>query len=134
MKVDLGAHLTVPAQIVVTTLRPDMILTSEASKQVCIVELTVAREDRLEVSGELKKTKYEELKEGGEANGWRVMIRTVEVGCRGFAFGSLAQVLRDIGYEGREKKMVIKKVEEVAEHCSNMIWRWSHSKAWGREQ
>ena len=134
LKTDLGSRLTVPERIMRTTLRPDMILTSETTKQICIVELTVPREDRLEVSGELKKTKYEELKVGGEANGWRVTIRTVEVGCRGFAFGSLSQVLRDIGYDGREKKMVIKKVEEVAEHCSNMIWRWSHSKAWGKEQ
>ena len=134
MRVDLVTRLKVPEQVMITTLRPDMILSSDTTKQMCIVELTVPREDRVEISGELKKTKYEELKEGGAANGWRVTIRTVEVGCRGFAFRSLPQVLRDVGYEGKERKQIIKKVEDVAEQCSHMIWRWSHCKAWGREQ
>ena len=136
MQVDLGAHhLVVPAHIVTTDKRPDIILTSESTRQMCIVELTVPREDRLEVSGELKKTNYEELIVGGAGNGWRVTVKTVEVGCRGFAFRSLSQVLRDVGgYEGRERKQIVKKIEVIAEQCSHMIWKWSHYKSWGRDQ
>ena len=90
---------------------------------------------RLEVSGELKKTNYEELIVGGAGNGWRVTVKTVEVGCRGFAFRSLSQVLRDVGgYEGRERKQIVKKIEVIAEQCSHMIWKWSHYKSWGRDQ
>ena len=89
--------------------------------------MTVPGEDRLEVSGELKKTKYEELREGAEARGWRVTIWTVEVGSRGYAFRSLGQLLKDMGLHGKEKKNIIRKVEDVAENCSNRIWQWSNN-------
>ena len=124
---DLTSRLRIPESIVVTNLRPDMVLTSESTKQMGVVELTVPGEDRLEVSGELKKMKYEELHTGAEAGGWRVSIWTVEVGSRGFAYRSLAQLLKDMGVEGKEKKGIIRKVEDVAEHCSNRIWQWSNN-------
>ena len=131
LETDLERRLKVPAHIVETCLRPDMILTSECTKQVGFIESTVPTEDRLEISHELKRGKYEELAEGSRRNGWRATIWPVEVGCRGFAARSLTQLLKDIGYRGRQKKNIIKKVEEVAENSTHAIWNWSHSKKWG---
>ena len=42
--------LSVPCHIAVTSQRPDIILTSEALKQLIIIELTVPMEDRVEIS------------------------------------------------------------------------------------
>ena len=46
-----------PEEVAITNLRPDMLLISDSSKKMGIVELTVPGEERIEVSGELKRTK-----------------------------------------------------------------------------
>ncbi|RXN22630.1 reverse transcriptase [Labeo rohita] len=48
LQVDLGRQLKFPEYILSTSLRPDMVITSDASKQVVLVELTVPWEDRME--------------------------------------------------------------------------------------
>ena len=49
-----------------------------------VVELTVPIEDRVEVSGEMKKAKYAVLQQEGKKNGLGVQILAMEVGCIGF--------------------------------------------------
>lgn len=46
--VDLERQLKFPSHVVTTTLRPDMVLPSESTKQVVLLELTVLLEDCLE--------------------------------------------------------------------------------------
>lgn len=55
--VDLGRHLRFPDIIAVTTLRPDMVLMSGASKQVVLLELTVPWEDQMEEARGTEKGK-----------------------------------------------------------------------------
>ena len=52
--VDLDGKLRVPHKIVETELRPDMLLISDSTKRMGLIELTVPSEDRVEVAGELK--------------------------------------------------------------------------------
>ena len=132
LSVDLNGRLKFPASIAETNLRPDMLLVSEKAKRVGIVELTVPSEERVELSGELKKAKYEELKIEGERKGWRVRIWTVEVGCRGFPATSMANFLRDIGVGGGERSRSLKRIGEAAERCSKAIWNWSCIPGWGK--
>ena len=61
LQVDLGRQLKFPEHISATSLRPDMVLTSESTKQVVLVELTVPWEDRIEEANERKRAKYAEL-------------------------------------------------------------------------
>ena len=72
LMVDLGGNLKFPRQVAITNQRPDMVLMSEGTKRIGLIELTVPSEERIEVSGELKRTKYAPLQEEGEANGWNV--------------------------------------------------------------
>ena len=58
LSVDLNGRLKFPSRVAETTLRPDMLLISDKSNRVGIVELTVLSEERIEVSGEPKKEKY----------------------------------------------------------------------------
>ena len=44
-----------------TTLRPDILLVSESTKNIIIMELTVPWEDCFEEAHERKRTKYEHL-------------------------------------------------------------------------
>ena len=132
--VDVDKSLKIPAEICNTNLRPDIIIVSRVTKQIGIVELTVPNEDRIEVSGELKRLKYEQIAQEGRLNGWRVRIWAVEIGCRGFPAVSMSTFLKDIGYKGGIKKKVIEKMSKVAEEASHSLWKASHYKKWGGKE
>ena len=135
LHVDLDRKLKFPREVAVTNLRPDMLLVSESTKRIGLVELTVPTEDRIEVSSELKKSKYAPLQEQGKVNGWNVNIWAVEVGCRGgFTAASMASFLKDIGIAGGERNLQLKKNGEEAMSASRMIWNWSHFTQWGNEK
>ena len=133
LQVDLDRKLKVPSKVAVTNLRPDILLISECRRKMGIVELTVPSEERIEVSGELKKTKYASLQEEGRKNGWSVQVWAVEVGCRGFPAASMAGFLGEMGIRGSERTKKLKKIGEAAEQASRSIWAWSHHKEWGRK-
>ena len=134
LQVDLGKRVRIPDYIVLTRLKPDLILTSESTKQMILMELTVPFEDNMEIAAELKRTKYEQLVEETKKSHWNTMIWTVEVGCRGFSGSSLSRFIKELGYGGKEKAKIIKKVEAEAENASHMLWNWSHMKEWGNSE
>ena len=94
---------------------------SNTAKRVGIIELTVPSEERVEISGELKRSKYSELEREGRRKGWIVRIWTLEVGCRGFPAASMAAFLKDIGLGGGERKRALRKIGETSERCSKAI-------------
>ena len=134
LQVDLSKHVKIPENVVQTSLRPDLVVTSEKKKILGMMELTVPYEDRIEVSGELKRSKYQEIVNAGESKGWKVTLWSVEVGCRGFPAVSLGNYLRDIGFSGSERTKHLKKMGEIAQNASNSIWKWSHFRNWGGQE
>ncbi|KAK0144687.1 hypothetical protein N1851_016943 [Merluccius polli] len=122
LKVDLGRQLTVPHTIAVTTLRPDLVLLSESTRQVVLLELTVPWEDRMEEVFERKRAKYEELVRECRRNSWKTRCNPIEVGCRGFAGQSLCRALRLLGIRGLHNKKAIKNITDVAEKASRWLW------------
>ena len=134
IQVDLPeSHLTVPVEIAATSQRPDIIITSQTTKQLFIVELTVPMESRSEISSQLKSEKYERgIAEAAALKGWKTSIYTVEVGCRGYPAPSLGRMLSELGYMGRKKREILKKIARTAEESSMKIWKSSQFKQWGR--
>ena len=126
LQVDLDRQVKVPLSVMRTNLRPDILMTSEKTKRLGIIELTVPGEERIEVSGELKRNKYQEIVEEGKAKGWRVRVWAVEVGCRGFPAASMVALLKELGYSGTQRKNCLKKLGNAAEISSEAIWKWSH--------
>ncbi len=122
LQVDLGRQLKFPNHITATSLRPDMVITSESTRQVVIVELTVPWEDRLEEANERKRAKYAELVEECRCGGWKVFSEPVEVGCRGFAGHSLLRTLKLLGVKGQLCRRAIKNISEAAEKASRWLW------------
>ena len=53
--VDLKGQLKFPPDVATTTLRPDVLLLSRATKRVVLIELTVPWEERIEEAHERKK-------------------------------------------------------------------------------
>ena len=129
--VDLETGLKIPIAICSTNLRPDITIVSRKTKQIGLIELTVPNEERIEVSGEIKRMKYEPIVQEGRKNGWSVRIWAVEVGCRGFPAVSMSTFFKDLGYKGAEKKRAIERISKTAEEASHSIWKASHFKEWG---
>jgi len=74
---------TVPADVLVTSERPDLILLDRAKKEIFIYELTVAFETRIEAAHSLKSDKYAALGDDLFSRGWKVNYHIFEVGSRG---------------------------------------------------
>ncbi|XP_024141063.1 uncharacterized protein LOC112154399 [Oryzias melastigma] len=122
LQVDLGRQLKFPEHIATTALRPDMVLTSQSSKQVVLIELTVPWEDRMEEANERKRAKYAELVAECRSNGWKARCEPVEVGSRGFAGQSLPRTLKLLGVKGQLCRRAIKNIIEAAEKASRWLW------------
>ncbi|KAK7930435.1 hypothetical protein WMY93_006830 [Mugilogobius chulae] len=122
LKVDLGKQLKFPESIAETTLRPDMVLLSETTRQVLLLELTVPWEDRIEEAFERKRAKYRELVDQCRSQGWQARCNPIEVGCRGFAGQSLVRTLKLLGVRGLQAKKAIKNITDAAEKASRWLW------------
>eukprot|EP00066_Takifugu_rubripes_P027132 XP_011616398.1 PREDICTED: uncharacterized protein LOC105418502 [Takifugu rubripes] len=122
LHVDLGKQLLFPQHIATTSLRPDMIITSEASKHLIMLELIVPWEERIEEANERKRAKYQELVEECRGRGWRTFYEPIEVGCRGFAGRSLCKAFGRLGITGTAKKRAIKAASEAAERATRWLW------------
>lgn len=95
MLVDLGQRFTVPPEIAITSLRPDLVLWSNSQCRVYLVELTVPWEDAVQEAFERKKNS--ELAAEPEQRGWNVKIHPVKVRCQGFVATSTVRLMRDQG-------------------------------------
>ncbi|TWW62302.1 hypothetical protein D4764_04G0009490, partial [Takifugu flavidus] len=122
LQVNLGRQLKFPEHISATSLCPDMVLTSESTKHVVLVELTVPWEDRLEEVNERKRAKYANLVIECQNKGWKAHCEPVEVGCRGFAGQSLPRTLKLLGVKGQLCRRAIKTIIEAAEKASRWLW------------
>jgi len=96
---DLEQQLFFPAEIVATTLRPNIVIWSLQLKSV-LIEFTVPLETNMDVAHDRKLRRYEDLVAQCRVRGWRCEIFAVEVGARGFVCGSALSLLRRVGFGG----------------------------------
>ncbi|XP_041453149.1 uncharacterized protein LOC121406194 [Lytechinus variegatus] len=120
VRVDEG-NRTMPEEVVVTALRPDMVLVARSARKIVMVELTVPWETRIEEARERKMDKYASLKQECEQNGWGAEVHTVEVGCRGFAGVSARRWIRAMGFSGREGEKWVRRMCGAAETGSAWV-------------
>ena len=120
MQVDI--KLRIPDEVLITKLRPGLILTSSQAKYLVIAELTVPWEERMQSAHEKKMNKYQEIVEESKLRGWSTSLFAVEVGCRGFPSTSLQKFLRCIGLQTRTQKRALKAIGAVAESSSRWLW------------
>lgn len=129
LRVDLNKQLRFPENIIETRLRPDIVLHSESSKQVIMLELTVPWEERMKEASGRKKEKYAELVEDCRNRGWCAKCLPIEVGGRGFAGRSLCRAFSLLGITGVRKRRAIHSASEAAEEASRWLWI-QRDKAW----
>ena len=54
-------------------------------------------------------------------------------GFRGFLAHSMVKMMKEIGYQGKQKKAILRKLGTIAEETSMQIWKSSHFKGWGEK-
>lgn len=74
---------TIPADIIVTSAKPDLVVVSREERELHIYELTVPYETRLEFAHDLKAEKYAPLVQDLQDRGWKTKYFPIEVGSRG---------------------------------------------------
>ena len=126
---DIGKQLQFP-EVVHTTLRPDIVLSSKKTKKIVIIELTVPWEERCSQANERKKAKYEELVQQCREAGWQAWNYPIEVGCRGFPAPSLWKMFQDMGVVGKQRKMAVKLIAKAAERSSSWLWLRRNASSW----
>ena len=111
-----------PPQILETAKRPDIIIYSESTKTVIIIELTVPIEQNLANANIRKKCKYSELVAECENRSWTTHYFPVEVGCRGFYNTSLPKCLAALGIPKGKRKNILDHAAKTALRASYIIW------------
>ena len=122
IRLDLNSRLYFPPDIIITDMRPDLIIWSKLRKIVIIGELTVPWEDNIDERNEYKRAKYQELVSDIKARGWTVHCFPFEVGCRGFTTNSLCTFVSRLGAGSRIRKSVMSKASEAASRGSAWVW------------
>ena len=120
--VDVESRLSIPRDIVITNLRPDIVLYSRKEKLAILIELTVPWEDRLEESHQIKAAKYADLVTAIASNGWQSRCYPIEVGTRGFPATSLRRMFLDIGLSCSKTRRACKSAGNTAERASQWLW------------
>jgi len=120
---DLEQQLVFPAEIVATTLRPDIVIWSVSLKSVVLIELTVPLETNKDVAHERKLRRYEKLVAQCRERGWQCELFAVEVGARGFVSGTALSLLRRVGFRGRRCQKALRELAGAAEAGSFWIWQ-----------
>ena len=119
---DIENMMVFPGFIAETSLRPDIVIWSRTMQQVIIIELTVPAETNFENANYRKKTKYSDLVDQCQLNGWKVHLFPIEMGSRGFAYGSLHKCLKEIGMDKKRSRIIVQKMSKMALRCSYAIY------------
>ena len=127
--------LIFPPHIAQTSLRPDLVIHSNATRQVILIELTVPSEDNIIDWHAKKEEKYAKLLDDIGLNKWMGYVYGIEVGSRGYVAKSVVFALGKLGL----KQNLIRKIKQsISLIClrssyliylsrKNVIWRpWEH--------
>ena len=127
--VDLDRMLRFPSYIVLTLLRPDIVLVSRATKTVVLLELTCPSEERFDEAHRLKIRRYEDLSIDCELAGWKCWNFAVEVGARGYVAKSLQSCLARLGFKFRNAQSIVRECGDTSLRSSFWLWL-SRDKGW----
>ena len=111
-----------PSIIKETRLRPDIVIHSASTQQLIMVELTVPYENRMEEAHIYKREKYTNLTKELENASYKVVVKPVEVGARGFIGSSVYDLLTKLSICGNKRTKALKLLAEIAENSSRWIW------------
>jgi hypothetical protein len=124
-----------PADICITSQRPDIVIMSRSLKKVIPIELTCPAEEGIVEAKIRKEAKYnKELVPLIKKNGWSPTLMTVEVGARGCPGRSVRSCLRKIGLSNTMAGTVVKAVSLTSARCSLVVYQFREIPEWNRKR
>ena len=129
---DLDRRLVFPLHVATTGLRPDIVIYSNSTKVVIMIELTCPCEENFQVRNLAKLARYNDLKADCETNGWRAYLYAVEVGARGYTAQSLTICLRALGMKNRPLRSCLEDAGNEALRTSFRLWFLRETPTWGQ--
>ena len=122
--------LVFPHHIVQTSLRPDIIIFSDTTRQVFILELTVPSEDNIVQRHTDKENKYAKLLDDIKMNQWTGHVFGVEVGSRGYVAKSFGFALQKLGLKQDAIRKLRKAISLICMRCSYSIYLSRKNEVW----
>jgi hypothetical protein len=122
---------TIPPNILVTKLKPDMCVLHEDGVRIDLVELTVPFETNIDKAHSRKQSKYADLVENINQKGYNCQLYCVEVGSRGLITTENEKRLSSIFQASRKEVRTLKKeLSNLALVSSYTIWNARHCAVW----
>ena len=134
MQCDLGGKYMFPLQIAITSLRPDVVIFSAASRKVVLIELTCPCEENMTERHVDKVGKYECLCETIVEAGWELYFFAVEVGARGYCATTLSRMLRRLGFSNAEVRKSSGALALISMQCSFFVWQMRNNRKWSNPE
>jgi hypothetical protein len=120
-----------PPSILTTDQRPDIVIWSESSRRVLLLELTCPAEEGIQAARDRKEAKYAPLVESiNNTKCWTADLHTLEVGARGLVASRTFKVFRNLGLSSPEANALCRSLSIVSSRCSFAIFRAHSLGAW----
>ena len=122
--------LIFPQHIAQTSLRPDIIMYSNETRQIVLLELTIPAEDNIVQRLSDKEFKYAKLVDDIELNHWKGCIFAVEIGSRGYVAKSFGYAMRRLGALQRQVSKFTQELSRICLRSSYTIYLSRKNKVW----
>ena len=121
--------------VIVSKLKPDMVIHNRHENSIHLVELTVPFETNIHKAHDRKHKKYLDLVSDIADNGFICDLTCFEVGSRGLItpenVGYIAKIFSFVG--AKPKKTFFRELSKLALLSSYTIWNARQEPAWGSE-
>jgi hypothetical protein len=119
-----------PPSIIVTALRPDILLINQDHKVIILVEITAGSEENMVNAHEMKEEKYLGLCHELNENGWNTWQSSIEVCSRGFISSNINRLFRKMELPRSISRDVSKGLTTLAVKCSYYIYLHRNTMKW----
>ena len=135
--IDIPGHKinggTIPADILPTLERPDIVIINRSEKKIVLFELTVSFEKNADAANLRKSTKYIDLVSDIKKIGWHVECIPFEVGSRGHINNRNKNIIFETLKKHKiyvNKKQMLQDLSKISLLCSFSIFQAHCQPAW----
>ena len=124
---------TIPADIIQTSQRPDIVLLNREDKSIILMELTVSFEKNIESANLRKTSRYRDLTSDLRDKGWKADCVAFEIGSRGYISKrnkkSICDTLKIYKIKLQNKKL-LQDISKISLLCSFSIFQAHCQPSW----
>ena len=121
---------TIPEDILITELRPDLSIINRKKKEIRIVELSICWDQDHERARRRKEDRYEPLIAELLERGWKSTLITIEIGARGFTANDTASSLKTLFHDKKRRTTHLKNMNKLAISCSHKLFIERNNPLW----